>query len=138
MTRHCYGRCFAASCAPYGRLQAVTNGHALRAIGVLLLFLAASCAPYGRLQAVNEWSRPAGDRGIAFVSGRQLCSLWSLTSGYEWSRPTGGSGIAFSMILYPLYLLLSIRQVNIILFLYGYHLFRGLTPITRVGTHSVG
>jgi hypothetical protein len=34
------------------------------------------------------------------------------------SRPSGGSGIAFvSMILYLLYLLLSIRQVNIIFFL---------------------
>ena len=35
---------FAASCAPYGRLQAVTNGHVLRAAVALHLFLAANCA----------------------------------------------------------------------------------------------
>ena len=37
----------AASCGPYGRLQAVTNVHALRAAVALHLFWAASCGPAG-------------------------------------------------------------------------------------------
>ena len=128
MTRHCFWRCFAASCAPYGRLQANISpfGRQWYCICYSDDFIPTIPTPFNTSSEYNPffvWVSPIPWVGTHYAGWhpfrvltptdvlyhrdavlfcRQLRSLWSLTSGYEWSRPTGGSGmyLAFSFQLY--------------------------------------
>ncbi len=113
-------------------------------------------------------SHPSGDSGIAFDSGRQLRSLWSLTSGYEYltfgrqwyyicysdvfipTIPTPFNtsskynlflcvGITYSVGWHPFHGLTPAAVLyHRYTVPYGMLRYRGLTLIPWVDTHSAG